>query len=227
MRTTKIIGALLWAIVIVVLLRGLIPEKLSTLEEDVTSQEKESIVTENNTAPILPKPHKEKVRVKNIYYDIKGVTTKDLHLQMNQLGYTGIDGKINAYNFVWNISWNYGFRINRENQNCHIDWVEIEIELIYVMPKWITYKKGSPQLRKKWQSYIKSLKNHLNGHGEFGRKAGNRIGKEIAAMSSQESCSAMEKAINARGQKIINVFAIIEKEYDRITQHGITQGVVL
>jgi len=173
MRTTKIIGALLWAIVILVLLRGLIPEKLSSLEEDVTSpeeepnvtakktapilpkpsleedvtsQEKESIVTENNTAPILPKPHKEKVRVKNIYYDIKGVTTKDLHLQMNQLGYTGIDGKINAYNFVWNISWNYGFRINRENQNCHIDWVEIEIELIYVMPKWITYKKGSPQL---------------------------------------------------------------------------------
>jgi predicted secreted Zn-dependent protease len=92
------------------------------------------------------------------------------------------------------------------------------------MPRWKNAAKGSPELRERWQNYLKSLQKHEDGHSDLGIKAAQEIESVLAGLSPQGSCREMERTANATATDILNSYKKKEEYYDILTIHGMTQG---
>jgi len=86
---------------------------------------------------------------------------------------------------------------------------------------------GSPAQQAQFTRYARALHQHEQGHVQFGRSAAQAIDQGIAALPEAPDCPTLERQANALGQRLLAEQAAQEKEYDRTTQHGATQGTRL
>ena len=72
--------------------------------------------------------------------------------------------------------------------------------------------------------YARALRQHEQGHVQFGRQAAQSIDQGIAALPEAPDCPTLERQANALGHRLLAAQAAQEKAYDRDTRHGATQG---
>ncbi|KIN65776.1 hypothetical protein Z945_823 [Sulfitobacter noctilucae] len=88
---------------------------------------------------------------------------------------------------------------------------EVRVKVSYTMPKHKNPDAMSPSLRREFDAMVASLMAHERQHGQHGINAA----KEI----DRANCNG--------GMKIIRKYNRMDKEYDRRTRHGFTEGVLL
>ena len=98
----------------------------------------------------------------------------------------------------WNVNW--------KNKGCRVS-----VKINYTFPKWVDMNKAPNSVRVKWKKMIIALKKHEKGHGNHGINAGREI--------SKSNCKNPKSAIKK--------WAAEDKNFDRRTNHGRNQGVVL
>jgi predicted secreted Zn-dependent protease len=164
------------------------------------------------------------VSIKTNYYDIQGSTAKQLRSQLNQLGV--VDPKtgkrFDAYT-SWRVSWNYRYR--PVNNQCQITQVTVNVQAIYTMPRWNPSANASMDLKNRWNRYITALRQHEDGHKNHGVNAGQDILQTLNNLTTN-SCQQIGNIANQKGDAIIKQYNLKDIDYDRLTQHGFTQGAV-
>ena len=88
-------------------------------------------------------------------------------------------------------------------------------------------RSGTPAQQAVFDRYLSALSRHEQGHVQFGRDAAQAIDEGIAALPAAPDCAALERRANTLGHRLLREHAEREKQYDRDTRHGASQGARL
>lgn len=133
------------------------------------------------------------------------------------------DGKpFHAYT-AWNVHWNFWW-YSEANGRCRITRVRTRLTTTVQLPQ---LQGGTPAQQAVFERYARALRHHEQGHVQWGRDAAHAIDRGIAALPTAQDCAGLERQANALGQRLLAEHMARERDYDRSTGHGTTQGAQL
>jgi len=134
-----------------------------------------------------------------------------------------VDGKRFRGYTRWNVRWTY--RWHREaSGRCRITEVTTRLSTEVQLPQ---LHGASAQQQAAFDRYVQALSHHEQGHVQIGRDAARTIDGAIASLPEAADCATLEQDANALGHRLLREHTELEKDYDRTTRYGVTQGVRL
>lgn len=167
------------------------------------------------------KPEK-KVEIE--YYDINGGSDQELKKQMKNSAIHDKNKKTFYAHTAWQVNWD--FYTAPLMGGCMIAGVKTTVNIRYRFPRWVDEAEGPPALRERWKHFMEALKEHEEGHADIAMAAANEVEETIKKSPPHPLCGELVKRGNLLGQQILAKHQEIEKDYDRRTQHGKTQGAI-
>lgn len=158
------------------------------------------------------------------YYEVGGCCEKDIQCDLKQKCITWNDGK--KYDSVtsWKVKWDYGY--DRAPATCSVDSFKVTVAISFRFPKW-SRPGGAPQnLIDKWDSYMKNLVTHENGHRDMAVEAAEELSRAVADLPPALTCTEIDREVQKLSSVRMMKLKEEEKEYDAATNHGYTQGAV-
>lgn len=123
----------------------------------------------------------------------------------------------------WNVRWNY--RWWREaSGRCAITEVTTRLTTEVQLPE---LHGATPAQQATFDRYLRALSQHEQGHIQVGRDAAQAIDQGIARLPAASDCATLERDANALGRRLLQEHVEREKQYDRDTGHGTSQGARL
>ena len=83
------------------------------------------------------------------------------------------------------------------------------------------------ELKTAWARFATALARHEDGHSRLALAAVAELHKQVAALSDDLDCDTLKKSINDIAKKTLDDFRKRDADYDRATNHGVTQGASL
>ena len=115
----------------------------------------------------------------------------------------------------WNLKWKHNSQI------CWITSVNTKVNTTYTLPKLI---EGGSGIDDFWANWYPNLLTHERGHHKLAIDAAEEIERKIRKMPSFSTCDLLEKNANNIVLESINKLRRLQKDYDKRTNHGETQG---
>ena len=156
-------------------------------------------------------------------YPVRAQPGETLRKALNAATPITVDGqRFHGYT-RWNVRWT--FRWWREaSGRCAITEVTTRLRTEVQLPE---LRSGTPAQQAFFDQYLRALSHHEEGHVRFGRDAAQAIDQGIAALPAAPDCATLERQANALGHRLLREHAEREKQYDRDTRHGASQGARL
>ena len=123
----------------------------------------------------------------------------------------------------WNVRWTFRWQSDASGR-CRITEVTTRLRTEVQLPE---LRRATPEQRAVFDRYLPALSRHEQGHVQFGRDAARAIDQGIAQMPAAPDCPALERQANDLGHRLVREHAEREKQYDRDTRHGASQGARL
>ena len=159
------------------------------------------------------------VDLKTAYYHVRGESVRELRHSMNA---QRPKNQTHDALTVWNISWTYSWR--SVDGGIILHQPKVNVSITTTLPRWTPPKDADEYLLSRWQTYIKALTVHENGHVALAVQAGRDIEQKLAALPKQTSLDALKRIVDSTGQQAIASSREREKQFDEQTQHGLKQG---
>ncbi|MCS6814844.1 MAG: DUF922 domain-containing Zn-dependent protease [Cyanobacteria bacterium] len=156
------------------------------------------------------------------YYVIAGSTANQLRQQLNQRGPEWTPGQRFDATTRWYVRWSYRYAV-RDNY-CRLTSNQVRADITITMPKWQMPPRVSKDLVRRWQRYVTALQRHEDGHRDHGINAAREVAQALERFPSRSTCEQLEMSVNTAMMQIIENYSQKDVEYDRVTQHGATQG---
>ena len=115
----------------------------------------------------------------------------------------------------WNLKWKHNSQI------CWITSVNTKVTTTYILPKLI---EGGSGIDSFWVNWYPNLLTHERGHHKLAIDVAEEIERKIRKMPSFSTCDLLEKNANNIVLKSISKLRRLQKDYDKRTNHGETQG---
>ncbi|NJR57931.1 MAG: DUF922 domain-containing Zn-dependent protease [Cyanobacteria bacterium CRU_2_1] len=165
------------------------------------------------------------VRIHYDYYPIDGTTAAELRSQMLQDGSMSEleERRYDAYT-KWRVQWSYNHAMTE--QGCMTASLEGQVDITFTLPQWDTPPNTSSSLIEAWNQYLAALQVHENGHMVNGLEAGIDVLYTLSRSPAYSSCQELEASVDTTTEQIIHYYNQQDINYDRHTQHGLTQGAV-
>lgn len=156
-------------------------------------------------------------------YEVRAQPGQSLRQALNAATPIKVNGQpFHAYT-RWNVRWT--FRWWREaSGRCTITEVTTRLRTEVQLPELRTATAAQRAL---FDRYLRALSRHEQGHVQFARDAAHAIDRGIAQLPSEPECASLERRANALGHRLLHEHAEREKQYDRDTRHGASQGAKL
>jgi predicted secreted Zn-dependent protease len=100
----------------------------------------------------------------------------------------------------WEVTWRYG--LAQIPGGCRITAVTTSVHVTYRMPRWTNPADGSPELREKWDTFVKALQKHEDGHKDHGIQAAQEVEAAITQLRPLRSCNDIRKAADTTANSI-------------------------
>lgn len=123
----------------------------------------------------------------------------------------------------WNVRWSFRWQPEASGR-CRITEVTTRLRTEVQLPE---LRRATPGQRALFDRYLPALSRHEQGHVQFGRDAARAIDQGIAQLPTASDCATLERQANALGHRLLREHAEREKQYDRDTRHGASQGAKL
>ncbi|MEK6247626.1 MAG: DUF922 domain-containing Zn-dependent protease, partial [Planctomycetales bacterium] len=126
----------------------------------------------------------------------------------------------------WHIDWNYSVLIKPEEYR--LTEFDVLVQARLMLPQWDIPDSALKQTKEEWKRFMDAVILHENGHVDIGLQAANEMRKVIASRDwVAADKKALNKAVNAACQDILEKYQKKEIEYDDLTDHRRTQGASL
>jgi predicted secreted Zn-dependent protease len=156
------------------------------------------------------------------YYAIAGGSARELRDAMNEKRPVGKDRKPHDAITSWFVRWRY--TTTASSAGCAIKSFDVFLDLSMTLPQWTNESAAAPQLVQHWRTYHSALLKHEEGHKAIGSGAAADIRDAGSKLSSEQGCGELAKAVEKMTGEILERYRQREREYDRDTVHGRTQG---
>lgn len=164
-----------------------------------------------------------KISTKYNYYSISGATSEELHAQINQLGPLQ-DGSHWAGMTQSRYSFSYQYQQNQAS--CSLRTVKVQVEIVFVMPRWDGSPGASAELVRRWNSFNSALQTHENGHREIIVQNLKGLYNTLVSLSPSR-CDQLKARLEGIVSKTSEQIDAQNAQYDDQTQHGLKQGTIL
>ena len=158
------------------------------------------------------------------YYDVYGNTADQIRNQMNANGTRWDDGQTYDSVTSWNLKWTYDYSCS--NHSCRAGSFKTMVDITFRFPKWIQSSDTSPDLAQQWNTYMKNLVVHENGHRDMAVEAAHQLSRDALNLPPAASPEDLDREIQQMTATEMAKLNADEKEYDVTTVHGTTQGAV-
>jgi predicted secreted Zn-dependent protease len=176
---------------------------------------------QRKTAKPVPAPV---VTEKYEYYEVKGGSEAELRCDMNSNSCRWDDGKKYDSVTTWHIKWDYDYE--RTAQSCSATTFKATVDVTFRYPKWARADGAPLPLAAKWDSYMKKLTEHENGHRDLAVRAAAELSRSVADLPPSSSCAELDRQVRELCRVRMKKLNDDEKAYDTITHHGLTQGAI-
>jgi len=176
-----------------------------------------------------PKSSNEKLKASSEYhyYDIYVWSEKDIVPAAFRTSPITENGKKLVGHTKWDVRWNFQMT-KLENNVCMLKSHDITAKITYRMPRLVTQnmdKKTADAVQKNWQEFYTALMEHEDGHMENGLAAANEINKFLSGVYGEKyNCPSFSAGMDKYPKEIVEFYNERDEEYDKTTQHGMTQG---
>lgn len=164
-----------------------------------------------------------KVNINTEYYLIHGSTANQLRNEMNTKSPIKQSGNTYDAYTSWFVNWRFDWK--KKNGLCAMTRVKSTVKVNFTLPKWENSHSAEVNLKKRWTHYYNALITHENEHKDFGINAAKEVENRLSVLSAK-NCSSLKTKANRLGKEIIDKYVVLEKKYDKNTNHGMKNGAV-
>lgn len=132
-------------------------------------------------------------------------------------------GKIYHAYTGWGVRWRFWWNTLPTGM-CEISAVTTTLTVKMTLPDLRTSTQADSA---KFARYFAALVQHEEGHRKIAKDAAYAVDKAILSHRPLPDCRLLEAAANRAAMDALERAAQVEKEYDRSTQFGCTQGACL
>lgn len=157
------------------------------------------------------------------YYDIFPASNAELNREMLKRSPIKKNGRTFKGHTHWKVNWH--FKWQRRNGICRITKVNTTLSVTYTMPRIAEGYRVTQPVRRSFNSYFASLLKHEKNHMKSGLYAARDIEYALLNLGAFASCEQLDATANATGKRIIQQYNKRDREYDKKTDHGRTEGV--
>jgi predicted secreted Zn-dependent protease len=166
-----------------------------------------------NAEPIV----NEKVKEYHVYFNNVDTLLSDI----DKASPIRQDGSIYHAHTDTYVKWNYWW--DSSEKSCTFNRVQTTVDITYTLPL-LRKSSASKQVLDIWRLYYPALVQHEKGHGEIAINAAREIEKTLIQMPSYNNCDSLSQKANLKAQDILARFRPKHMDYDKITEHGKTEG---
>lgn len=148
------------------------------------------------------------------YYDVEGNDFSSLLGALNARG--TFHGRAD-----WRLS--YRFQSRMGPGGCGVSSIGTDLDLQMTLPRWAPPAGVAGDLVSRWERYVAALRLHEEGHLDHGRGAEKEF-KVLASAMTAPDCGSLDRALRDRFSKLIADYQARDRDYDKRTEHGRTQG---
>lgn len=156
------------------------------------------------------------------WYDVTGTDARALWQSITVAGPKGDDGRVFAGRTDWNLGYRYQTRVL--DGQCRVTTVTTKLTVSMVLPRWRDEARAPAELRAGWQRYLRALRDHENGHRDNGVAARTEVEARVRGLAPRRDCAGIDAEAKAVANEVVARYVELDREYDRRTQHGLTQG---
>jgi predicted secreted Zn-dependent protease len=156
-------------------------------------------------------------------YDLQVASGESISRALSQASPIRQNGQIYHAYTGWKVQWNFWWREQRDGR-CRIERTRTRLHTIITLPR---LGGGDAQQRQRFERYLDALREHEQGHHRIGQAAAAEIDAALLATPEYPSCTELQQQANQRANAILQRHAEQERQYDRQTGHGRTQGAWL
>ncbi|MDB5165993.1 MAG: hypothetical protein JWM37_65 [Candidatus Saccharibacteria bacterium] len=159
------------------------------------------------------------------YYSVYGYTADQIRSQMSQCAPGTSSTDFNGYTNWW---LRYAFALSAPDTNnlCTIQSAGVVVHITFSYPQWSNSMYASAGLSSEWQTFIKNLTTHENGHRDLATQYASQLYNGLLAYPPTD-CSTISQSATSYGGSQISNLNQAEANYDIQTNHGATQGANL
>ncbi|MGQ0510078.1 MAG: DUF922 domain-containing protein [Betaproteobacteria bacterium] len=148
------------------------------------------------------------------YYEVQGSDFNSLLGALNARG--AFHGRAD-----WKLSYRYQTRMAAGG--CGVSSLTTDLDLQMILPRWSPPAGVKGDLVSRWERYMAALRLHEEGHLDHGRGAEKEFIALATAMTASD-CASLDRALRDRFSKLIADYQARDRDYDKRTEHGRTQG---
>jgi predicted secreted Zn-dependent protease len=124
---------------------------------------------------------------------------------------------------AWRANWHYRWWKEADGR-CRITGNQTRLAAEITLPRLTTADQA---IRQRFDSYLAALKNHEMEHVRIARDYAQRIDRGILGLPTMHSCQQLERTANDLAERLLQEAKDAEREMDRRTRHGASQGASL
>ena len=125
----------------------------------------------------------------------------------------------------WYVRWHAEY--SSGGGSCHCSSFTTTTTITITLPRWIAPTNAPAEVRAAWAKYAAALEVHENGHADLALAAAAEMHKRIKEIDSNLDCITLRARVQAECKAVLDSHRAQEKDYDRKTRHGATQGATL
>jgi predicted secreted Zn-dependent protease len=156
------------------------------------------------------------------YYDIAGDSTTELRESLNRQRPVGPDGVRHDAVTLWYARWQY--RTATSGRGCAVASFEVSLDIVTTLPRWTNEATAPSSLIARWRNYNAALLLHEDGHKAIAKETADAIRAAGTNVQSSSSCAELAGAIDKVANDVLKQYREKQRQYDKDTQHGRTQG---
>ena len=118
----------------------------------------------------------------------------------------------------WTVKWQ--FSSSQGASGCFCTRFSTTTTITTTLPRWTPPTNVMTQVKEQWTRYFTNLAQHEAGHARIGIAAANEIQRQVHQLGVQPDCDTLSRAINNKAEAVVTDYRQREKEYDRVTEHG-------
>lgn len=157
------------------------------------------------------------------HYYISPKTVKDVKRELFNNTTIRSDGKRFLGSTRWQVK--YKLKSGYNTARCKLEVSNISLDVLYTMPQ--VSDDVPAKIKYQFKRYYKKLLRHEENHKNNGLKAAKEIERKIRAMKPEKNCDILYSKIDKMYAKTIKKYNRLDKLYDKRTQHGKAEGVVI
>lgn len=165
------------------------------------------------------------VKIEYKYYSIYPKTKWDLNNELNRRSPIIFQGKRYRGYTQWLVRWQYQWWSTA--QQCQITKVITNLDVTYTLPRIPLDYNADPEARRVFNRYLAALFKHEENHENSGLYGARAIEKALLNLGPFPNCQSLQTKAESTAQRIIQRYRQRDLEYDRQTDHGRKEGIMI